>query len=171
MNSTDLNVVIAVLELLFSLAKRGTQYVPVNNQDKKPAQLRSRINLLAEDWGGKDNGVSLKQCVQNLDNYPSSATTVHFEFFTSTEKSEKKVIHIENVHLVNKPLGVLMNEIVLEHKVPSENQQQLFNSLRLSSKFANLQQRQLCVQARLCALAINGKNSHFIFECIYKMYF
>lgn len=161
MNSTDLNVVITVLELLFALAKRGTQYLPVNNQDKKPMQLRSRINLLAEDWGGKDNGVSLKQCVQDLDNYPSSATTVHFEFYTSTEKSEKKVIHIENVHLVNKPLAVLMNDIVLEHKVPSENQQQLFNSLRLSSKFANLQQRQLCVQARLSALAINGNNLVF----------
>lgn len=157
MNSTDLNVVITVLELLFALAKRGTQYLPVNQQDKKPAQLRNRINLLTEDWGGKDNGVSLKQCVQNLDSYPSVATTVHLEFYTSAEKSEKKTIHIENVHLMNKPIAQMMNEIVLEYKVPPENQQQLFNRLRLSSKFADLYQRQLCVQARLSALAINCK--------------
>ncbi|KAH9407759.1 E3 ubiquitin-protein ligase huwe1 [Tyrophagus putrescentiae] len=156
MNSTDLTVVITVLELLFALAKRGTQYLPLNQQDKKPLQLRNRINFLAEDWGGKDNGVSFKQCIQDLDSYPSSATTVHLEFYTSAEKSEKKVMHIENVHLLKKPLAQMMNDLVLEYKVPAESQQQLFNRLRLSSKFADLHQRQLCVQARLSALAISA---------------
>lgn len=36
-----------------------------------------------QSWGGKENGFGLAECCQDLSpgSYPSSATTVHFEFY------------------------------------------------------------------------------------------
>ena len=184
LNSTDLAVVCAVLDLLFGLAKRGTHYQPANNADRKPAALRARVSLLSENWGGKDYGVSLAQCAQDLDSYPESATTLSYEFYppavsTTTTTSggaasgaaaapttpstsnvpilEKTVIRLENVHKLDKSVSAVMQELVTKYKVPADQQQHLFTRLRLTAHFGKFPQRQLCVQARLYALAINGR--------------
>lgn len=43
------------------------------------------IFMCLQSWGGKENGFGLAECCQDLpvESYPSSATTVHFEFYTN----------------------------------------------------------------------------------------
>ncbi|KAH7639382.1 e3 ubiquitin-protein ligase huwe1-like protein [Dermatophagoides farinae] len=63
-------------------------------------------------------------------------------------------IHIENVHLIDKPVSILMAEIVEQYQIPVEQQMQIFTQLRLTKNFANYHTRLQCVQARINALSI-----------------
>lgn len=65
-------------------------------------------------------------------------------------------IHIENVHLIDKPVSILMAEIVEQYQIPVEQQMQIFTQLRLTKNFANYHTRLQCVQARINALSIMG---------------
>lgn len=157
-----MQIVLAILNLLFVFSKRSNFFSRISS-DKRQALL-SRLCYLAENWGGKDYGFGLAECCQDLplSSYPSSATTLNFEFYANERCNTKVVpnsfvgIHIENVHLIDKPLWTLMEEIVEKYQVPSESHIQLFTHLRLTKNFANYQNRLYCVQARLNALSIIG---------------
>lgn len=158
-----MQIVLAILNLLFVFSKRSNFFSRISS-DKRQALL-SRLCYLAENWGGKDYGFGLAECCQDLplSSYPTSATTLNFEFYSKNENDNRKCpnsvvgIHIENVHLIDKPLSTLMEDIVEKYKVPAECHTQLFTHLRLTKNFANYQNRLYCVQARLNALSIIGK--------------
>ena len=162
-----MQIVLAILNLLFVFSKRSNFFSRISS-DKRQALL-SRLCYLAENWGGKDYGLGLADCCQDLplSSYPPSATALNFEFYTN-EKGNTKAprslvsIQIENVHLINQPISAIMQEIVEKHQVPIECQTQLFTHLRLAKNFANYRNRLYCVQARLNALSIIGKK-WFIF--------
>ena len=85
--SSDLDVVLAVLNLLYMFSKRSnyiTRLAP-----EKRAGLLGRLTHLAASWGGKDTGFGLSKCCSDdpMSTFPESATTLHFEFYTET-KSE-----------------------------------------------------------------------------------
>jgi len=159
-----MQIVLSILNLLFVFSKRSNFFSRIS-ADKRQALL-SRLCYLAENWGGKDYGFGLAECCKNLplSSFPSSATTLNFEFYSTNEKDELGnpksnsivCIHIENVHLIDKPLSKLMEEIVEKYKVPAECQIQLFTHLRLTKNFSNYKNRLYCVQARLNALSIIG---------------
>ena len=86
--SSDLDVVLAVLNLLYMFSKRSnfiTRLAP-----EKRAGLLGRLTHLAASWGGKDNGFGLSKCCSNdpITTFPDSATTLHFEFYTENKLAE-----------------------------------------------------------------------------------
>lgn len=103
-----------------------------------------------------------------MQSYPSSATTLHFEFYTEasgdstgghrsaskTVGSTATVIHVEHVEWLNKSPAQLMEELIEMHHVPSEKQMQLFTHIRLAHAFSDYRRRLQCVQARLQALSV-----------------
>ena len=179
--SSDMQIVLAVLNLLYVFSKRSN-FISRLNLEKK-LSLLSRLNHLADSWGGKENGFGLAECCQDLDRscYPPSATTLHFEFYNdesttqpnkdlhqpnllsaSTKTANKSssasilnTIHIDNVdQITDRTLAELMEELIATYNVPKEKQMLLFTHLRLAHYFSNYRKRLQCVQARLQALSI-----------------
>lgn len=93
-----------------------------------------------------------------MTSFPSSATTLHFEYYCDDSNNKKintlNVIHIDNVDKIDKPLAQIMEELVENYKVPVDKQMLLFTHLRLAQSFSNYQKRLQCVQARLQALSV-----------------
>lgn len=190
LSSTDMQIVLAILNLLFVFSKRSNFFSRISIDRRQ--SLMSRLYYLAENWGGKDQGFGLAQCCQDLplSSYPSNATTFNFEFYLnnnnqqpsniesksksitskpmsdSTQTSQKSNnivrIHIENVHQIDKPVSVLMAELVEQYQIPVEQQMQIFTQLRLTKNFTNYHTRLQCVQARINALSIMGMLYHLL---------
>jgi E3 ubiquitin-protein ligase HUWE1 len=132
-----------------------------------------------QSWGGKENGFGLAECCQDfqISSYPSSATTLHFEYYnedtsntSSSNMNQSKLtssltkpsgtnhlqsIHIDRVDQIrDRTLAQLMEQMVQSHQVPKAKQMALFTHLRLAHNFPHHQRRLQCVQARLQALSI-----------------
>ncbi|GFQ86462.1 e3 ubiquitin-protein ligase HUWE1 [Trichonephila clavata] len=163
LSSSDMNVVLAVLNLLYVFSKRSN-FITRLNADKRQTLLM-RLLYLAESWGGKENGFGLAECCQNLpiNLYPASASTLHFEYYAESgeEKTFKKTsnaiiaIHIDNVDQIpGKTPSQIMEELVEKFTVPEDKQMQLFTHIRLAYSFSCYSKRILCVQARLQALSV-----------------
>ncbi|XP_065351363.1 E3 ubiquitin-protein ligase HUWE1 isoform X4 [Cloeon dipterum] len=170
LSSSDMNVTLAVLNLLYMFSKRSN-FIPRLNAEKKYGIIR-RLTHLAESWGGKENGYGLADCCKDLatSHFPAGATSLHFEYFNNplTENEAKfqkymksscssntiVTIHLDEVDKIDKPLGVIMEELVTQHNVPIEKQVLLFTHLRLAHCFGSLKGRLKCVQVRLQALSV-----------------
>ncbi|XP_076109103.1 E3 ubiquitin-protein ligase HUWE1-like isoform X2 [Mytilus galloprovincialis] len=163
LTSCDMTVVLAVLNLLYVFSKRSNFITRLAN-DKKQA-LIIRLTHLAESWGGKENGFGLAECCKNsqVSEFPSSATTLHFEFYMENkeDKAGKKnqasvitSIHMENLDKSKKMPSEIMEEIMSSFKIPENKQTLLYTHIRLACLFSKYEARLQCVQARLQALAI-----------------
>ncbi|XP_020278772.1 E3 ubiquitin-protein ligase HUWE1 isoform X2 [Pseudomyrmex gracilis] len=175
LSSCDMNVVLGVLNLLYMFSKRSN-FITRLNSDKRQALL-SRLNHLAESWGGKENGFGLADCCkefpEKVNPFPTSATTLHFEFYaenpivsepsaTGSASSTKKVgqtnlvtyIHIENVDKLGKTPAQIMNDLLKVYNVPQERQMALLTHIRLAHSFSDYRKRLQFVQARLQALSV-----------------
>lgn len=82
LSSSDMQIVLSVLGLLFVFSKRSN-FIGKSSIEKRQ-ELLTRLSYLAESWGGKENGLGLAECCRDLPitTYPSSATTLHFEYYT-----------------------------------------------------------------------------------------
>ncbi|XP_057320129.1 E3 ubiquitin-protein ligase HUWE1-like isoform X1 [Microplitis mediator] len=174
LSSCDMQVVLGVLSLLYMFSKRSN-FITRLNSDKRQALL-SRLNHLAESWGGKENGFGLADCCKEHPDkpFPPSATTLHFEYYaenpTATEATNsstgnsntKKVgqtnlvtyIHIENVDKLGKTPAQIMNDLIKFYNVPQDRQMALLTHIRLAHSFSDYRRRLQCVQARLQALSV-----------------
>ncbi|XP_031335949.1 E3 ubiquitin-protein ligase HUWE1-like isoform X2 [Photinus pyralis] len=165
MSSSDMNVVLAVLNLLYMFSKRSNFITRLANEKRQA--LLSRLHYLAESWGGKENGFGLAECCISHLPIPHSATTLHFEFHKdhSTDKENKELketklkksssyIHIENVDKLNKTPAEIMKGLVHLYFIPPDKEMWLFTHVRLAHHFAEYKTRLLCVQARLQALSV-----------------
>ncbi len=171
--SSDLDVVLAVLNLLYMFSKRSnfiTRLAP-----EKRNGLLNRLTHLAASWGGKDNGFGLAKCCSDdlIETFPESATNLHFEFYAEMPAvvsnaagvggkgsggknlaSTVTVIHIENVDKLNETPAKIMGQILRDYQVPKDKQMLLFTYLRLAASFSDYGKRLKCVQARLQALSV-----------------
>ena len=163
--SSDLDVILAVLNLLYMFSKRSnfiTRLAPEKQQG-----LLNRLTHLAASWGGKDNGFGLSKCCSNdpIESFPESATTLHFEFYAETPgptgPSGKKnlsstvtVIHLEHVDQIPESPAKIMEGLLREYQVPQDKQMLLFTYLRLAASFSDYGKRLKCVQSRLQALSV-----------------
>jgi E3 ubiquitin-protein ligase HUWE1 len=126
--------------------------------------------MFCKNWGGKENGFGLAECCQDLpmSSFPSSATTLHFEYYCDDSANKKanalSVIHVDNIDQIDKSLAQIMEEMIETYKVPTDKQMLLFTHLRLAKSFSNYKERLQCVQARLQALSIIGMFSGNIFD-------
>ncbi|XP_067408206.1 E3 ubiquitin-protein ligase HUWE1 isoform X2 [Emydura macquarii macquarii] len=162
--SSDMQVVLAVLNLLYVFSKRSN-YITRLGSDKR-APLLSRLQHLAESWGGKENGFGLAECCRDLHmvKYPPSATTLHFEFYADlgTEvKVDKRTtsntlhyIHIEQLDKISESPSEIMESLTKMYSIPKDKQMLLFTHIRLAHGFSNHKKRLQAVQARLHAISI-----------------
>ena len=88
LSSFNLDVVLAVLNLLYMFSKRSN-FISRLAPDKRQLLL-TRLSHLAASWGGKDNGFGLSVCCTDapISTFPSSATTLHFEFYAEGREVE-----------------------------------------------------------------------------------
>ncbi len=162
--SSDLDVVLAVLNLLYMFSKRSnfiTRLAP-----EKRSGLLGRLTHLAASWGGKENGFGLAKCCSDdpIGTFPESATTLHFEFYAevaqggkgSNQQASSSVtyIHLENVDRRMESPARIMGQILRDYQVPKDKQMLLFTYLRLAASFSEYSKRLKCVQARLQALSV-----------------
>ncbi|XP_034939530.1 E3 ubiquitin-protein ligase HUWE1 isoform X2 [Chelonus insularis] len=172
LSSCDMHVVLGVLSLLYMFSKRSN-FITRLNTDKRQALL-SRLNHLAESWGGKENGFGVADCCKEHPDkpFPSSATTLHFEYYaehpTTSDASNNSIgsakksgqtnlvnyIHIENVDKLGKTPAQIMNDLLKFYNVPQDRQMALLTHIRLAHNFSDYQRRLQCVQARLQALSV-----------------
>lgn len=109
-----------------------------------------------------------------MSSFPTSATTLHFEFYGGEVSSQSSsssiatipknnklvntlnVIHVDCVDQVRdgRSLAKIMEDLVEMYNVPKCKQMLLFTHLRLAHSFSNYRKRLQCVQARLQALSI-----------------
>ncbi|XP_076304373.1 LOW QUALITY PROTEIN: HECT, UBA and WWE domain containing E3 ubiquitin protein ligase 1 [Tachypleus tridentatus] len=164
LSSSDMQVVLGVLNLLYVFSKRSN-FITRLNAERRQALL-IRLTYLAENWGGKENGFGLAECCQDLPllSYPPSATTLHFEFYT--EVSEDRIgkkhqpnnvcfIHIDRVdQILGKNPSQIMEDLINTYAVSQKKQMLLFTHVRLAHSFSDYTKRLQCVQARLQALSI-----------------
>lgn len=163
LSSSDMQVVLGVLNLLYVFSKRSNFISRLNSERRQV--LLVRLTYLAESWGGKENGFGLAECCEDVpvSTFPSSATTLHFEFYleNSDDKTPRKssnavcCIHIDNVDQIpDKNPSQIMESLVEKYSVPEDKQMLLFTHVRLAHSFSNYTKRLQCVQARLQALSV-----------------
>ncbi|XP_059588545.1 E3 ubiquitin-protein ligase HUWE1 isoform X3 [Alligator mississippiensis] len=162
--SSDMQVVLAVLNLLYVFSKRSNYITRLGSDKRTP--LLARLQHLAESWGGKENGFGLAECCRDLQmmKYPPSATTLHFEFYAEpgTEvKVDKRVssntlhyIHIEQLDKISESPSEIMESLTKMYSIPKDKQMLLFTHIRLAHGFSNHKKRLQAVQARLHAISI-----------------
>ncbi|XP_066436802.1 E3 ubiquitin-protein ligase HUWE1 isoform X3 [Eleutherodactylus coqui] len=162
--SSDMQVVLAVLNLLYVFSKRSNYITRLASDKRTP--LLSRLQHLAESWGGKENGFGLAECCKDMQmsKYPPSATTLHFEFYAepgSEVKVEKRAssntlhyIHIEELDKISESPSEIMESLTKLHSIPKDKQMLLFTHIRLAHGFSNHKKRLQAVQARLHAISI-----------------
>ncbi|XP_075814977.1 E3 ubiquitin-protein ligase HUWE1 isoform X22 [Microtus pennsylvanicus] len=162
--SSDMQVVLAVLNLLYVFSKRSNYITRLGSDKRTP--LLTRLQHLAESWGGKENGFGLAECCRDLHmlKYPPSATTLHFEFYAdpgSEVKIEKRTtsntlhyIHIEQLDKISESPSEIMESLTKMYSIPKDKQMLLFTHIRLAHGFSNHRKRLQAVQARLHAISI-----------------
>ncbi|XP_065829189.1 E3 ubiquitin-protein ligase HUWE1-like [Oscarella lobularis] len=160
LGSSDMEIVIAVLNLLYVFSKRSNFLSRLSTDQRQSLQLR--LNYLAEPWGGKENGFGLAECCQNQDlkHFPTSATTLHMEFYMNPNGKEKSAasslcaIHLDQLHQYEENVAGLMRHLVKLYNIPQGKQMGLLTRIRLAKYFPNFTLRCQCVQARLQAISI-----------------
>ncbi|XP_076418504.1 E3 ubiquitin-protein ligase HUWE1 isoform X32 [Peromyscus maniculatus bairdii] len=162
--SSDMQVVLAVLNLLYVFSKRSNYITRLGSDKRTP--LLTRLQHLAESWGGKENGFGLAECCRDLNmlKYPPSATTLHFEFYAdpgAEVKIEKRTtsntlhyIHIEQLDKISESPSEIMESLTKMYSIPKDKQMLLFTHIRLAHGFSNHRKRLQAVQARLHAISI-----------------
>lgn len=162
--SSDMQVVLAVLNLLYVFSKRSNYITRLGSDKRTP--LLSRLQHLAESWGGKENGFGLAECCRDLHmmKYPPSATTLHFEFYAepgAEVKVDKRAtsttlhyIHIEQLDKISESPSEIMESLTKMYSIPKDKQMLLFTHIRLAHGFSNHKKRLQAVQARLHAISI-----------------
>uniref|UniRef100_E9PSZ5 HECT-type E3 ubiquitin transferase n=1 Tax=Rattus norvegicus TaxID=10116 RepID=E9PSZ5_RAT len=162
--SSDMQVVLAVLNLLYVFSKRSNYITRLGSDKRTP--LLTRLQHLAESWGGKENGFGLAECCRDLQmlKYPPSATTLHFEFYAdpgAEVKIEKRTtsntlhyIHIEQLDKISESPSEIMESLTKMYSIPKDKQMLLFTHIRLAHGFSNHRKRLQAVQARLHAISI-----------------
>nr|XP_012602058.1 E3 ubiquitin-protein ligase HUWE1 isoform X6 [Microcebus murinus] len=162
--SSDMQVVLAVLNLLYVFSKRSNYITRLGSDKRTP--LLTRLQHLAESWGGKENGFGLAECCRDLHmmKYPPSATTLHFEFYADpgaevkidkrTTSNTLHYIHIEQLDKISESPSEIMESLTKMYSIPKDKQMLLFTHIRLAHGFSNHRKRLQAVQARLHAISI-----------------
>ncbi|XP_028140389.1 E3 ubiquitin-protein ligase HUWE1 isoform X3 [Diabrotica virgifera virgifera] len=159
LGSSDMSVVIEVLNLLYMFSKRSNFLTRLKPDEKE--SLLPRLQYLSENWGGKDTGFGLADCCRLDKEIPHSATTLHVEFHkddydydTKSTKPTLQIIHIEHIDKLRLSPAEIMKQLVSMYYIPREKEMWLFTHVRLAIHFGQYKRRLKSVQAKLQALSI-----------------
>jgi hypothetical protein len=160
LGSTDMDIIIAVLNLLYVFSKRSNFLVRLSSDQRHSLQLR--LNHLAESWGGKENGFGLAQCCTDkpITEFPETATTLHLEFYQEGRDAKYSgpmslcTVHLDHVEQLVESTTEIVRYLVMKYKVPKGKQMSLLSRIRLARYFPDYTKRVQCVQSRLQAIAV-----------------
>ncbi|KAM3302623.1 E3 ubiquitin-protein ligase UPL1 [Capsicum chacoense] len=153
--STDADVVEACLQTLAAFLKKT-----IGKYVIRDSSLNSKLFALAQGWGGKEEGLGLIACALQ-DSSDASASelgcTLHFEFY-ATESSDEptaptglQIIHLPNIDSRKESDLELLNNLVLQYKVPPSLRFPLLTRLRYARAFSLPASRQQYTCIRLYA--------------------
>lgn len=160
--STDADIVEACLQTLAAFLKKS-----IGKYIIRDASLNSRLFSFAQGWGGKEEGLGLISCaIQNGSDTIALelGSTLHFEFYAVSESSNEstteqptrglQIIHMPDVNARKESDLELLNQLVLEHKVPHSLRFSLLTRLRFARAFSSLDARQQYTCIRLYAFIV-----------------
>ncbi|CAA2959517.1 E3 ubiquitin- ligase UPL1 isoform X1 [Olea europaea subsp. europaea] len=161
--STDVDVVEACLQTLAAFLKKT-----IGKYIIRDSFLNSRLLAFAQGWGGKEEGLGLISCAipNGIDPIAYQlACTLHFEFYAvdesssdtiSTEHPTKglQIIHLPDVNSREESDVELLNNLVVEYKVPQSLRFSLLTRLRFARGFSSLAARQQYTCIRLYAFIV-----------------
>eukprot|EP00200_Dunaliella_tertiolecta_P012804 CAMPEP_0202388378 /NCGR_PEP_ID=MMETSP1127-20130417/77152_1 /ASSEMBLY_ACC=CAM_ASM_000462 /TAXON_ID=3047 /ORGANISM="Dunaliella tertiolecta, Strain CCMP1320" /LENGTH=397 /DNA_ID=CAMNT_0048989769 /DNA_START=78 /DNA_END=1268 /DNA_ORIENTATION=- len=164
-------VVAAALQSLLSFLKK-THHAHIRWHGYK--DLNTRLNVLAQGWGGKEEGLDLLSCVsedqrtiqQNL----AKATTLKFDFFQEFSSaaqqpagvagaSGKVSIVVRGVDKLPQSDHGLLAELVQRYQVDEQHRFSLLCKIRQARSFATLESRRLLVFTRLISFVVFAQSS------------
>uniref|UniRef100_A0A8C5TNC1 DUF913 domain-containing protein n=1 Tax=Malurus cyaneus samueli TaxID=2593467 RepID=A0A8C5TNC1_9PASS len=169
--SSDMHVVLAVLNLLYVFSKRSNTTTRWARSAAGHCSPRCSTWLRWGALGGRFWGVwgglgSAELGWFPCRKYPPSATTLHFEFYAEPGvevKVDKRAtsttlhyIHIEQLDKISESPSEIMESLTKMYSIPKDKQMLLFTHIRLAHGFSNHKKRLQAVQARLHAISILG---------------
>lgn len=161
LTSNDLEVVLASLNVIFVFSKR-CHYIsrlPIAQRNA----LTNRLFNLAESMGGKESGFGLKKISQiaDLQSFPTSATSVHFEFPPQPASADEKFqsdgvqsIELENLYSYSENPQQILQHVLKTVKIPRLKQSHLLYRIQRAMHFPNFNLRCQCIDAQLTATSI-----------------
>ncbi|KAL8033396.1 hypothetical protein ABFX02_13G156500 [Erythranthe guttata] len=161
--STDADVVEACLQTLAAFLKKS-----IGKYIIRDVSLNSRLFSFAQGWGGKEEGLGLISCAIQNESDPIAlelGSTLHFEFYAVNESSNEptiteqqnrglQIIHMPDVNARKDSDLELLNQLVLEYKVPHDMRFSLLTRLRFARAFSSLDARQQYTCIRLYAFIV-----------------
>ncbi|KAL2483694.1 E3 ubiquitin-protein ligase [Forsythia ovata] len=161
--STDADVVEACLQTLAAFLKKT-----IGKYIIRDAFLNSRLLAFPQGWGGKEEGLGLISCAIPNGVDPIAyqlACTLHFEFYAVDESSSElvstehptkglQIIHLPDVNTRKESDLELLNNLVVEYKVPQSLRFSLLTRLRFARGFSSLAARQQYTCIRLYAFIV-----------------
>ncbi|CRL01178.1 CLUMA_CG014451, isoform A [Clunio marinus] len=148
--STDLEIILGVLNLLYMFSKRSNFISRLSSHKK--STLLSRLKHIAEPYGGKECGFGLADCCRPDQKMPKAIYHFYYEYYTKS--GALQVIDHQNISKHDpKSITVKLWKDLDQH-LDDDQKYHLFARARLATGFWNYENRILFVQARLQALSI-----------------
>jgi E3 ubiquitin-protein ligase HUWE1 len=148
--STDLEIILGVLNLLYMFSKRSNFISRLSSHKKNT--LLNRLRHIAEPYGGKECGFGLADCCRPDQKMPKAIYHFYYEYYTKT--GALQVIDHQNISKHDpKSITVKLWKDLDQH-LDDDQKYHLFARARLATGFWNYENRILFVQARLQALSI-----------------
>ncbi|CAO1370647.1 unnamed protein product [Diamesa hyperborea] len=148
--STDLEIILGVLNLLYMFSKRSNFISRLSCHKKNT--LLSRLKHIAEPYGGKECGFGLADCCRPDQQMPKEIYHFYYEYYTKNGTLE--VIDYQNISKHDPKTITLKFWQELDSFLDDDQKYHLFARARLATGFWNYENRILFVQARLQALSI-----------------
>ncbi|KAK3129319.1 hypothetical protein QOZ80_6BG0477560 [Eleusine coracana subsp. coracana] len=166
--STDADIVEASLQTLMAFVNKS-----VGKSSIRRTSLTSNLFALCQGWGGKEGGLGLIACSlpSGCDTVSSEVgSTLHFEFYRTTDISEKsqpldkehrlEVIHLSNVNTYKETDLEILDKLVKDYNVPLALRFSLLTRLRFARAFDSLTSRRQYICIRLYAFIVLVQAGH-----------
>lgn len=148
--STDLEIILGVLNLLYMFSKRSNFISRLSSHKKNT--LLNRLRHIAEPYGGKECGFGLADCCRPEQKMPKAIYHFYYEYYTKT--GALQVIDHQNISKHDPKVITVKLWKDLDQHLDDDQKYHLFARARLATGFWNYENRILFVQARLQALSI-----------------
>ncbi|XP_040383322.1 E3 ubiquitin-protein ligase UPL1-like isoform X1 [Oryza brachyantha] len=166
--STDADIVEASLQTLKAFVNKS-----VGKSSIRSASLTSKLFAFSQGWGGKEGGLGLIACSLPSGCDPVAAeigSTLHFEFYRGTDKSDKfqsvdncnrlEIIHLPSIRSCKENDLEILDKLVKDYNVPPSLRFSLLTRLRFARAFDSLTHRHQYTCIRLYAFIVLVQASH-----------
>ncbi|KAI6651638.1 E3 ubiquitin-protein ligase HUWE1-like [Oopsacas minuta] len=159
LTSNDLDVVLASLNVIFVFSKR-CHYISRLPTSQRNA-LTNRLVHLAESMGGKESGFGLCKLskIHDMQHFPASATSVHFEFALQGASEDEFVdnnqtIQLDNLYNFTENPQQILQHVLKTYTISRQKQFHLLYRIQRAMHFPNFNKRCQCIEAQLMAKSI-----------------